>query len=94
MDIRKECKLKGFPAHLFLFIIVVSLLNYGVIEVGLKYHSHGQKLKKDGKKISRMFGNTLIFCADMFHKSVLLAPWNEALRVSIWIGYTKELAYL
>ena len=94
MDIGKECKLKGFPAHLFPFIIAISLSKYGAIEVGLKYHSHGQKLKKDRKKLSISFGNILIFHADTFHKSVHLALWNEALRVSISIGYTKELAYL
>ena len=26
MDIGKECKLKGFPAHLFPFIIVIGFL--------------------------------------------------------------------
>ena len=83
MDIGKECISKGFPAHLFPFIIVIGLSKYGAIEVGLKYHSHGQKLRKDGKEFSILFGNILIFHADTFHKSVLPAPWNEALRVSI-----------
>ena len=52
LDIRKESKLKGFLLHLFPFIIVISLSNYGVIEVGLKYCSHGQMLKKDGQMFS------------------------------------------
>ena len=65
MDIGKECKSKGFPAHLF--VIVISLSKYGVIEVGLKYHSNGQKLKTDGEQFSIVFGNTLIFHADIFH---------------------------
>ena len=94
MDIRKECKSKGFPAHLFPFMIVISSSNYGVIEVGLKYHSHGQKLNKDGEKFPFSFGNILIVHEDTFHKSVLPVLWNEAFRVLILIGYTKELAYL
>ena len=61
-------------------------------EVGLKYCSHGQKIKKDGEKFRNIL--LLIFHADTFHKSVLLALWNETLRVSVLIGYTKELAYL
>ena len=36
MDIGKEHKSKGFPAHLFPFIIVISLSKNGVIKVGSK----------------------------------------------------------
>ena len=32
--IRKEFKLRGFPAHLFPFIIVIGLSQHCVIEVG------------------------------------------------------------
>ena len=84
----------GFPVHLFSFIIVISLSNYGVIELSSTYHSHGQMLKKGGKKFSLSVRNIVIFHADTFHKSVLPSLWNEVLRVSILIGYTEELAYL
>ena len=94
LDIEKEWKSKGFLPHLFPFIVMIGLLSYSVIEVGSKYHSPGQMLRKDGKKSSLKFGNILIFCADTFHKSVLPSPWDEVLRVSISIGYTKKLAYL
>ena len=80
----------------FHLTIVMCLLNYGAMEVGSKYCNHGQKLKERwGKSFLYHFENILISHADTFHKSVLSAPWNKVLRVSICqIGYTKELAYL
>ena len=60
LDVGKDCKSKGFLAHLFLFITVISLSSYRAIEVGSKYHSPGTILKKDRKKCSLAFGNILI----------------------------------
>ena len=73
MVIRKESKSKDFPAHLLPLITVIGLSYYDAIEVGLKYCSHGQEPKKDGEKFSISFRSILIFHAETFHKSVLLA---------------------